>query len=474
MHLDFKKYIKPAFIEGKVGSTAQKSAQSILYNDLRPHIVRLLKNKGVLNTEDAEDIFHQAIFALYKNVQKEEFQLTTSLQNYVWAIARNLFYKKNASKKWTEAVPNNEKEVFNIKQAEDWNEDKFIEEINPIIRSLDVWSIVESTLEELDEVCKKLIKLRNKGKKFREIFDLMPELKSADNAKHKTNRCKKALIKKVKSHPHYETSKNKYYDMENENLHDLLLKYVEGELKGEELASFELELKTNEELQEDLEILQVMQSNSEDKGLEILNENLNEFFTEIQDSKSKQNIAQKKITTQNSASERVVSKTRTIAIYKRNWFRVAATLLLFPLLSLLVLNHQIQPEKLAVNNFQEFKISNAKGTHTAKSDSDVEGLMKEGSDLFKKNEPSEAIKNFDKLLDIKDVNERIKSKAQFNKALCYLKMDDYTRCRQELQIIIDDKDEKYHKNDKSKASSLLWKVKILERKEWLKSFFITP
>jgi RNA polymerase sigma factor (sigma-70 family) len=52
----------------------------------------IIQNFG--STEDAEDIFQEAIIVLLKKIRCTDFVLTSSLKTYIFAIARNLWLKR--------------------------------------------------------------------------------------------------------------------------------------------------------------------------------------------------------------------------------------------------------------------------------------------------------------------------------------------------------------------------------------------
>ena len=65
----------------------------ILYKFYYPSIeAHITQNFG--NTEDAEDVFQEAIIVLLQKVRQENFVLTSSLKTYLFAIARNLWLKR--------------------------------------------------------------------------------------------------------------------------------------------------------------------------------------------------------------------------------------------------------------------------------------------------------------------------------------------------------------------------------------------
>ena len=52
----------------------------------------VINNSG--NLEDAEDLFQDSLIALLNNIRKPEFQLSSSLQNYLLSISRNLWLRE--------------------------------------------------------------------------------------------------------------------------------------------------------------------------------------------------------------------------------------------------------------------------------------------------------------------------------------------------------------------------------------------
>ncbi len=71
----------------------ENASFDILYKFYYPFVEsHILQNFG--STEDAEDIFQEAIIVLLQKLRKENFVLTSSLKTYLFAIARNLWLKR--------------------------------------------------------------------------------------------------------------------------------------------------------------------------------------------------------------------------------------------------------------------------------------------------------------------------------------------------------------------------------------------
>lgn len=70
-----------------------ESAYKVLYQFYFPVVERLvIKNSGT--KDDAKDIFQESLLVLMEKVNKADFQLTSSLKTYLFAIAQNLWLKK--------------------------------------------------------------------------------------------------------------------------------------------------------------------------------------------------------------------------------------------------------------------------------------------------------------------------------------------------------------------------------------------
>jgi RNA polymerase sigma factor (sigma-70 family) len=82
---------------GQLKNEDNASFQS-LYKLYFPSVASYVKqNNG--NSEDAEDIFQEAIIVLLQKVRHPDFVLTSALKTYLYAIAKNLWLKRLRSNK---------------------------------------------------------------------------------------------------------------------------------------------------------------------------------------------------------------------------------------------------------------------------------------------------------------------------------------------------------------------------------------
>ena len=411
MHADYEKYIKPAFIDGKINGKEQKLAQKKLYNDHLKSIVKLLISKGVNNQEDAKDIFNQAFMVLAKNVIDDNFMLTSSLKSYLWGIAWRIWFK---------SISKDNTDELKKEYPDKWNENKFLSEIDPTIRNIDIWKIIQKILNNLGEPCRGLLKYWAEGKTFKEILKLMPVLKTEANARQKKGRCLEKLIKIVKDDPDYPLGKDKFNDLDN--------LFVE--------------------------VVQVLKSNNQNDRLNQIAQNIKEFSNQQNLTHSIQSETQpkKKIEVDDKKPEPV-----SIPFYKQNWFKVAAAIVMIPLACFIMLKSTFTQEKVFVDNFIKYQIETTKSSSGQASK--TEKIMKSGSDLLQNNQANEALEKFNKL-NYKSLDTDTKFEVSRYKTLCYIKNENYTAAKKEMEMII--KNDKFGPKTQEKASSLLRSVKILD------------
>ena len=83
----------------------ENHAYEILYKFYYPSVKNFItKNSG--SEEDAQDIFQETILVLLEKLSKGDFNLTSSLKTYIFAISSNLWLKKlRDSKRITKNAP---------------------------------------------------------------------------------------------------------------------------------------------------------------------------------------------------------------------------------------------------------------------------------------------------------------------------------------------------------------------------------
>ncbi|MEL7145679.1 MAG: sigma-70 family RNA polymerase sigma factor [Bacteroidota bacterium] len=156
-----------------------------LYRKVLPAVMKfVLQNSGDQN--DAEDVFHEALLVIFKKLSTEGIILSASLDTYIYAICRNLWYKVLRTRKNT---------FFDV----DLSDRASDEDIIATLGQTEKERLFRKYFLKLDEKCRRLISLFVKGKSTAEV---MAETGySRGNARKKKFDCKKKLIEMIEKDP---------------------------------------------------------------------------------------------------------------------------------------------------------------------------------------------------------------------------------------------------------------------------------
>lgn len=82
-----------------------------LYQDNFQRISKFVQNNSG-NEADAEDLFQDAMIVLVEKLRQDNFQLTASIDTYVYAICKNLWFKKLRDKNYELSVDEIQSVIF--------------------------------------------------------------------------------------------------------------------------------------------------------------------------------------------------------------------------------------------------------------------------------------------------------------------------------------------------------------------------
>ncbi len=160
----------------------------ILYKNL-PVIKKMITSNGG-NSEDAEDIFQEALIVLCMNVKKNGFTLSSKLSTYLYSICRYM---------WKDELKRRNKMVFSYT---DTIKDTIDENALIAIQQEEQMKIAESVVKSLGERCKELLELFYSGKmKLKDIAEKMgySSENTAKNQKYKCIETAKKNLREVNS-----------------------------------------------------------------------------------------------------------------------------------------------------------------------------------------------------------------------------------------------------------------------------------
>ena len=164
-----------------------REAFEFLYRQYYRMAARQANDQG-LGDADTEDIFQEMLLILVQKVQDPGFRLTAKLGTYLFAVLRNLLFKKTGKKI---PVTQSDDALLHLPESEP-NLDRAVWE--------EKLSVVAGNLELLEDGCRTLLVLSFFEKRSQaEIAEAMGYAESF--VKVKKHRCLEYLRKKVKAHP---------------------------------------------------------------------------------------------------------------------------------------------------------------------------------------------------------------------------------------------------------------------------------
>lgn len=168
-----------------------KKSLENLYKKLFPSIEKyVLNNSG--STQDAKDIFQESLITAYKKVLNPGFELSSSIDTFIYAIAKN---------KWLDTLRRTSKMAMTV-------DAQFVDpKIDEVLFEEERRKLFKSHLTKLSESCKNLFMNFFKGMSMENIASTM-NLGSAGYVRKKKHLCQEKLIASIKNDPLYKELKN--------------------------------------------------------------------------------------------------------------------------------------------------------------------------------------------------------------------------------------------------------------------------
>ena len=165
------------------------NALNYVYREEFPKIENLVSNNGG-TSEEARDVFQEAMIIVYKKVSGEKLTLSSKFSTYLYAICKLIWfgYRKKHLKRLEK-----HSEILAVEELKMDYAEEFLDENKELFYY---------HFERLDPECKKLLKLYFNGLSIEEIRKTLG-FKSAHQTSDKKYRCKLALIESIRKDPRF-------------------------------------------------------------------------------------------------------------------------------------------------------------------------------------------------------------------------------------------------------------------------------
>ena len=137
-----------------------------------PSVNHFVKANGG-NEDDARDMFQESLLVFYKNVQKDDFTLTCSINTYLFSIVKYLW--KDELKKKNRMVN------FEIKEP--------VQEAQTYLEEESKMTMIDKMLDQLGDRCKQILQLFYYKKKSMEEIAQLLNYRNVDTAKTQKYKC---------------------------------------------------------------------------------------------------------------------------------------------------------------------------------------------------------------------------------------------------------------------------------------------
>jgi RNA polymerase sigma factor (sigma-70 family) len=160
----------------------RKAVESIYKDNYNMVQALVIKNNGT--SEDAKDIFQEAMIVLYEKAKSDSFNLNCSLSTYIYSVSRRLWLKKLMQQNRFLIVEESENELVKV--------DYDIEDHERINTE---FNMMERSINSLGEPCKSLLDAFYIQKRSMQEISASFGYTNADNAKTQKYKCLMRLKK---------------------------------------------------------------------------------------------------------------------------------------------------------------------------------------------------------------------------------------------------------------------------------------
>ncbi len=167
-----------------------------LYREYFPGIrIYLAQHHG--SEQDAKDVFQEGLVILHQKCSDPKFELRSSIKTYLFAICKHLWMRESRNR-------GNRLRILN----ENFTEETTVEGMDEVLINREKEQLFYEKFEELNEECRKLLKLFFVGRSMNEIAR-EHNYSNEQYARKRKFLCKKKLLELVKSDHRFAQLQNK-------------------------------------------------------------------------------------------------------------------------------------------------------------------------------------------------------------------------------------------------------------------------
>ncbi len=160
----------------------KKAVETIYQQNFNMVQALIINNNG--SSDDAKDIFQEAMIVLYEKVRSGTFELNCQIKTFVYSVARRLWLKRLQQQNRYTATSDNLEALVTVESEIDDHE-----KINA------EFEIMEKALNNLGEPCKSLLEAYYLQKQNMQVIAANFGYTNSDNAKNQKYKCLMRLKK---------------------------------------------------------------------------------------------------------------------------------------------------------------------------------------------------------------------------------------------------------------------------------------
>jgi RNA polymerase sigma factor (sigma-70 family) len=160
----------------------KKAVETIYQENFNMVQSLIINNNG--SSDDAKDIFQEAMIVLYEKVRSGTFELNCQIKTFVYSVARRLWLKRLQQQNRFSATSDNLEGLISVE-----NEVEEHEKVNT------EFEMMEKALNNLGEPCKSLLHAYYLQKQNMQVIAANFGYTNADNAKNQKYKCLMRLKK---------------------------------------------------------------------------------------------------------------------------------------------------------------------------------------------------------------------------------------------------------------------------------------